>query len=49
MSARRTAGSFPASSAATSAFAWDVTNAFAPQSFTMYSTSGAVRRELIAV
>ena len=38
-----------ASSAATSRRAWDTTRTFTPESRTMYSVSGAVSRELIAV
>jgi hypothetical protein len=42
-------GNRGATSLATSAFAWEVRKTRAPQSFAMYSTSGAVSRELMAV
>ena len=40
---------YPASGPVVSASARELKNAFAPESFTMYSTSGVVRRELTAV
>ena len=44
-----TSGISGASSAAFSPRSVEVTNSFAPQSLTMYSTSAAVSRELMAV